>query len=207
MKTLGCLVLVICLLSLSSCTLFNAPGKVIIWAEPRFGVSPLFVDFDGSGCSDPDGICKYEWSFGARGVKARHRFTAGEHTTVLRITDTLGDCSQAEITIHVRPDPSGRWVGALVGSSGVTLPLELHLDWDGASLTGTVFFGVVLPFIGLPIVESEVDYNRIYIRAENLVQLLGWVELSLELECVPGDFLSSDAHTGAETFSWVVVRQ
>ncbi len=102
------LLLIALLVSLSGCTLAQAPLAVFI-ATPTTGEAPLTVSFDASGSSDPDGtISQYEWDFNndgtvdATGVTVTHTFsTAGLYTVVLTVTDSTGLKSSFALFINV----------------------------------------------------------------------------------------------------------
>ena len=67
-----------------------------------------WINFDGSGSSDPDGsIISYNWNFGdggtASGVKVNHRFaSAGTYTVTLTVTDDQGALGQDTATATIR---------------------------------------------------------------------------------------------------------
>jgi len=75
----------------------NTPPNAIIGTNTQLGVSPLNVQFDGSGSYDLNGnIVQYEWQFndGSPAVTAmntNHTFSAlGEHIVTLTVTDDQG---------------------------------------------------------------------------------------------------------------------
>ena len=100
--------LIVLLISLSSCTLAQAP-LALFTATPTSGEAPLTVSFDASGSSDPDGtIAQYQWDFDndgtpdATGVKAIHTYTKpGIYTAVLTVTDSSGLKSSFALFITV----------------------------------------------------------------------------------------------------------
>ncbi|MDO8588392.1 MAG: PKD domain-containing protein [Armatimonadota bacterium] len=87
------------------------PGTPIpvVRADPTVGVSPLTVNFDGSGSSDPDGvITAYAWDFDndgltdATGPAASHVYAVGgTFTPTMTVTDAYGLSSarKAKVTV------------------------------------------------------------------------------------------------------------
>ncbi|MEM6337443.1 MAG: PKD domain-containing protein, partial [Bacteroidota bacterium] len=77
-----------------------------IAATPAEGEAPLFVRFDGSDSTDPDGtIVTYAWDFGdeitAFGEETTHTFVeAGEYTVTLTLTDNAGNIGTGQVTIR-----------------------------------------------------------------------------------------------------------
>lgn len=67
-----------------------------------------WINFDGSGSSDPDGsIVSYDWNFGdggtANGVRVNHRFTkVGTYTVTLTVTDAQGATGQDTAIATIR---------------------------------------------------------------------------------------------------------
>jgi len=102
------LLLVALLISLSGCTLAQAPLAVFV-ATPTTGEAPLTVSFDASGSSDPDGtIAQYQWDFendgtaDATGATVTHTYTsAGLYAVVLTVTDSTGLRSSFALFITV----------------------------------------------------------------------------------------------------------
>jgi len=81
-------------------------------ASPREGYAPLSVRLDAAATYDPDGDrMTYAWAFGdgdtATGESIVHRFTEGEHTVTLQVTDTRGGVDDASATITARAVPEG----------------------------------------------------------------------------------------------------
>jgi Tol biopolymer transport system component len=100
--------LILLLISLSGCTLAQAPLAVFV-ATPTTGEAPLTVSFNASGSSDPDGtISQYEWDFDnngtvdATGATVTHTYSAaGLYTAVLTVTDNTGLKSSFALFITV----------------------------------------------------------------------------------------------------------
>ncbi|MCL6642065.1 MAG: PKD domain-containing protein [Candidatus Bipolaricaulota bacterium] len=100
--------LIILLISLSGCTLAQAPLALFV-VTPTTGEAPLTVSFDASGSSDPDGtIAQYEWDFDndgtvdATGATVSHTYTsAGLYVAVLTVTDSTGLKSSFALFITV----------------------------------------------------------------------------------------------------------
>lgn len=100
--------LLVLLVSLSGCTLAQAPLAVFV-ATPTTGEAPLTVSFDASGSSDPDGtIAQYQWDFendgtvDATGATATHTYSAaGLYVAVLTVTDNTGLKSSFALFISV----------------------------------------------------------------------------------------------------------
>ena len=81
-------------------------------AAPSFGASPLAVDFDAAGSTDPDGdVLTYAWNFGdgtpaASGRTARHTYmVAGGYTARLVVRDPDEAASTATIRIDAGNTP------------------------------------------------------------------------------------------------------
>jgi glucose/arabinose dehydrogenase len=92
----------------------NKPPIAVVDADPRWGNTPLKVDFDGSGSHDPDAgdsISKYTWSFGdgsatqtTTGPTISHTYTAkGVFTATLTVEDTHTPKKQASASIAIQP--------------------------------------------------------------------------------------------------------
>jgi Tol biopolymer transport system component len=116
--------LIVFLISLSGCTLAQAPLALFV-ATPTTGEAPLTVSFDASGSSDPDGtIAQYEWDFendgtvDATGATAAHTYTsAGLYAAVLTVTDSTGLKSSFALFITAL-EPTiffTRWDGVTAG--------------------------------------------------------------------------------------------
>ena len=138
----------------------NQPPTAAFNFSPANPAVGAWVQFDGSGSSDPDGtITTYSWSFGdgsnASGVTRYHQYTsAGTYTVSLTVTDNQGATNSTTRTIRVGPtnqapnaafsfSPSNPAVGGWVqfdgsGSSDPDGSITTY-DWtfgDGNSATG-----------------------------------------------------------------------
>jgi glucose/arabinose dehydrogenase/Ca2+-binding RTX toxin-like protein len=83
----------------------NRPPTAAVTANPTSGPSPLTVDFDGSGSSDPDAgdtLTSYRWNFGdgsatktTTAPTTSHTYsTKGTYTATLRVQDNHGALSE-----------------------------------------------------------------------------------------------------------------
>jgi hypothetical protein len=113
----------------------SAPGSpvAVIKADPRSGLAPLTVNFDGSESSDPDGtIAAYAWDFDgdgnpdATGPAASHVYpSGGSFTTSLKVTDDHGLTDTTSIAVNVissacSSDRFSYADGNLIGNGGWT---------------------------------------------------------------------------------------
>jgi len=89
-------------------TAANQPPTAVITATPASGPTPLTVNFDGTGSSDPEGKpLSYSWdldgdgTFGdATGPAASYTYTtAGTYHPSLRVTDDQGATDTASATV------------------------------------------------------------------------------------------------------------
>jgi glucose/arabinose dehydrogenase len=84
-------------------------------ANPTSGSSPLAVNFDGSGSSNPNAgaVLSYSWNFGdgtpsASGVKVTHTYNAaGPYTATLTVSDDKGGNGTTTVNITVGTPPVG----------------------------------------------------------------------------------------------------
>jgi PKD repeat protein len=96
----------------------NRPPTARVTADPTSGPTPLTVEFDGSGSSDPDtaDTITYQWDFGddsstqTTTPTTSHEYsTNGTYTASLRVEDNHGDLSVADtVRIHagnIAPTP------------------------------------------------------------------------------------------------------
>jgi hypothetical protein len=87
----------------------NQPPLADARANPTSGPTPLAVDFDGTGSTDPDGdAISYEWDFtgdgpvDAAGASASHTYQdAGTYVAKLTVTDAAGN--KDSDTIEISP--------------------------------------------------------------------------------------------------------
>ena len=94
----------------------NQPPVARATAAPRFGASPLAVNFTGSTSSDPEGLpLTYQWNFGdgsalATQADPNHSFTAPAgvptpYTVNLTVRDSLNQPSTAQVLVAVNDTP------------------------------------------------------------------------------------------------------
>jgi len=126
----------------------NQPPVAVVTATPTSGLTPLLVQFDGSGSSDPDGDpLTYAWDLDGDGAfndstlqSPTYTFaTSGEHRVRLEVEDTKGAIAIAAISIFADnrpphafitlPAPSTTWkVGdPIFFSGGATDPDQGNL--------------------------------------------------------------------------------
>src|SRR5215210_8876031 len=115
----------------------NQPPLADARANPTSGPTPLAVEFDGTGSTDPDGdAISYEWDFtgdgpvDAAGASASHTYQdAGTYVAKLTVTDAAGDTDSDTVEISpgntppvakiVRPLSTRTWkVGSEITFSG-----------------------------------------------------------------------------------------
>ena len=117
----------------------NQPPVAVATGAPTSGATPLVVNFNGSGSSDPDGsIASYAWDLDGDGQyddstaqnPSRTYTTAGTYVVRLRVTDNLGAPdvsdpititagSSAPTAVIDQPAPSFTWrAGDVIAFSG-----------------------------------------------------------------------------------------
>ena len=94
----------------------NQAPVAVATATPTSGTSPLAVQFDGSGSSDPDGtIASYAWAWSggsATGVRPQATFATGTYNVTLTVTDNVGAKATNVVSITATAPPSttgGSW--------------------------------------------------------------------------------------------------
>ena len=108
----------------------NQAPIAVASANPASGTVPLFVNFDGTGSSDPDGtIMDYDWDFGdsstGSGATTNHTYTStGTFTAALTVTDNEGASATDTVVIVVDPD-----VLAAPVLSGTANRTTVFLSW------------------------------------------------------------------------------
>ena len=112
----------------------NYPPTAVATANVTFGLSPLAVQFNGSGSSDPDQQpLQYFWNFGDGGTSTQanpsHTFTAPSSAPVafnvtLTVTDTGNLTSQTSLIISVNNTPPSATIVSPV--EGSTYPMGVQ---------------------------------------------------------------------------------
>src|SRR6185503_8073373 len=122
----------------------NQAPKAVATADKFYGPSPLFVQFNGSASTDPEGMpLNYRWAFGdgsADSTQANpsHAFTAAAGTpTSFPVTLTVSDASnataQATLLISVNNSPPS--VSITSPTNGMRYPLTNETTY---ALTATI---------------------------------------------------------------------
>ena len=119
----------------------NQAPAADIQATPTFGDAPLFVSFDGSGSSDPEGLpLSYSWDFGdgsptSSAVQPQHTYTlAGAHTVVLTVTDSGGLTAIAEQLIAVGNTPPTAQILAPLQGELFQAPTSIAVSGTGSDV-------------------------------------------------------------------------
>ena len=116
----------------------NQPPVARISASVLSGPAPLFVSFDGSASTDPEGSAlSYLWvsSDGARGSGAQvgHTYTReGSYQGTLTVTDSSGASASSTVTITVvptSPPPVEETVAAPSGFYAQAARTDVTLRW------------------------------------------------------------------------------
>jgi uncharacterized protein (DUF362 family) len=97
--------------SVTATFIMNQPPNAVAVANPTAGPAtpPLFVNFDGSGSSDPDGsIADYAWDFGddttGSGATTSHTYTVPDtYLVTLTVTDDDGATDSDVVFITANP--------------------------------------------------------------------------------------------------------
>jgi glucose/arabinose dehydrogenase len=122
----------------------NQPPVAVARATPTYGATPLTVDLDGTGSTDPEGDdMTYEWDFtgdgtvDATGATATHTYEeAGEFEATLTVTDAQG--ARDTDTVEIFP--------------GNTPPVA---EIDRPLVTRTWRVGAEIPFSGTAFDEQD----------------------------------------------------
>jgi len=138
--------LLVPLLWLSGCWLFNVAPVAGFTISAQTGQAPLTVNFSGVRSTDEDGvIILYEWDFGdgtsGTGETVSHTYdTAGTYVVLLRVTDDDGDASTAQKTIYVLPgEPPGPSASFTASPTSGTSPLTVSFNASASTYAdGTI---------------------------------------------------------------------
>ena len=110
-RLLGSLMLVVLMVALSACALFNQAPIANFTAIPATGPAPLLVQYDASTTVDPDNdTLTYGWDFGdgttGSAISGFHSYTTpGTYEIELVVTDSNGNTSSLSRSILVtEPD-------------------------------------------------------------------------------------------------------
>ena len=147
----------------------NQPPVAAVSSNVTSGTTPLTVQFDGSGSSDPDGtIASYKWNFAnglsSSSVSPKHVFdTEGSYQVTLTVTDNDGATDKATKTITVTsPTPSNQLPVAKNDDASTQVDSEVSInvlsndyDADGDDLTIT---DVTLPSNGIADFDDTTAY-------------------------------------------------
>ena len=136
----------------------NQPPVAQAEAAPTYGDTPLKVDFDGRGSTDPEGhAITYEWDFtgdgqvDATGATASHTYrAAGSFRATLAVTDAEGARDTDTVSISPgntppvanieQPQSTRTWkVGAEIPFSGTASD-----EQDGALAPSRLFWALIL---------------------------------------------------------------
>lgn len=132
----------------TACALFNQAPTAVIMSSVLSGPSPLVVNFDSSGSTDPDGatppVFSVLWNFGDGTTSAEaaphHTFiaitTVATFTVTLRVTDAGGASDETAQTIEVLPQSGGGGTGMPIARITVNHfigPTPLAVAFDGST--------------------------------------------------------------------------
>ena len=121
----------------------NRAPTAAVSAEPTSGPSPLTVDFDGRGSTDPDGdALTYSWDLDGDGTfgdattaTARRTYeTAGRVTVQLRVTDAAGATDTESVVVDVGVSPP---TASIQAPETVTVGDTVAFTGTGTSGDGT----------------------------------------------------------------------
>jgi glucose/arabinose dehydrogenase len=127
----------------------NAFPTAVASANPTSGVSPLTVNFGGSGSSDPDGDpLTYSWNFGdntpnGSGVSVAHTYNStGSYSATLTVDDGRGGTDTDVVSINVGTPPVGTIINPPAGTkydAGDTFAFSGSANDDDETLTASAF--------------------------------------------------------------------
>jgi PKD repeat protein len=160
---------VLILLLVTACSLFNSPPVASFSVFPNSGSAPLVVSFDASSSLDTTGIIvAYEWEFGdettgAGKVRTHTYELPGEYTARVTVTDDDGAKDSTTWVIQVNK--------ASLTASFTTTPTSgeapLSVDFDGVYLTEADIFAFEI--------HSETNTNF-----EDILIYLKYIQMSLK---------------------------
>ncbi|CAH0999302.1 hypothetical protein LEM8419_00600 [Neolewinella maritima] len=147
----------------------NQPPVAKASASPTSGTSPLSVQLNSAGSSDPDGtIASYAWTWNggsATGPSPTATFTTGTYQVTLTVTDNQGAKATDAVTINVSAPPttgtSTFWLEAECAAVGST--------WTVGSAPGASGgkYAVVLSGNAYDAPPADVPANRIRFSLSN----------------------------------------
>jgi len=117
----------------------------VIDANPRFGIAPQNVVFDGRRSVGAFGrpITSYEWSFGdgsrASGPTVAHSYPAGDYLATLALSDDRGTTASASLVVRVtKAMTTNRPPLALATAEPTSgrAPLAVHFRGEAVAVTG-----------------------------------------------------------------------
>jgi glucose/arabinose dehydrogenase len=115
----------------------NRSPVAAVSANPRSGLAPLVVSFDGRGSADADGDpLAYDWDFGdgsahSSSSKSQHTYAAGTWYATLRVTDGRGGTGTARVRIVSGNTAPVATIGA--PTSGATFAVGQRITLQGSA--------------------------------------------------------------------------
>ncbi len=119
----------------------NGFPTAVASANPTLGASPLTVNFDGSGSSDPNGdSLSYSWNYGdntpnGSGVSVSHTYNSpGGYSATLTVNDGRGGTDTDVVSITVGSPPAATIINPPVGThynAGDTISFSGSATDDG----------------------------------------------------------------------------
>ncbi|MFC1855605.1 PKD domain-containing protein, partial [Thermodesulfobacteriota bacterium] len=110
----------------------NMPPIVNVTAIPMTGPTPLFVSFDASSSTDPEGgILTFSWDFddgtSGAGATPTHTYTGvGTYVVVVTVTDDFGNSVQGSVTIDATMPNMPPTVSPVANPSSGYTPLDVQ---------------------------------------------------------------------------------
>ncbi len=147
----------------------DQPSTAVLNVSPTSGPTPLTVNFDGSGSTDPDpadqNLLTYQWdftndgTFDATSPTASYVYSAdGTYTAALKVTDTLGVSDTKTVTITAGNGAPAAFIdsptSALTWQVGDTIAFNGHATdpQDGALPDSALSWQVLLQHCSSPTV-------------------------------------------------------